>query len=429
MTSSGWTNYATVVSWTLKGDDGNKIVSAQFRDSAGNVSEPVTDTIILDRVPPTATIGALSRYQNTTTFPVTLVGSDPISGIASYDVDVRDGQTGAWTGWLTGVAETTLSFSGQHGHTYSFRVRARDNAGNVGSYSSGDNLTTVDTVPPTTSRFLINFGALETTTADVSISIDAADALSTVTEMSFSNDGTTWSDWKPYKATAFWSLSSGNGQKTVYGRFRDAAENTSAFSNDTIVLNTFIPTDYGLTVNKGALFTNKTAVTLTIGAKPGTTQIQVSNDGGFAGATWEPYTSQRPWEIEAYGRHILPRIVYIRYKDQSGEVSSIYQDDIVLDLQPPRGHVEIAVAQILAGDDVLLHLEADDDVSGVGEMLVSNQASFVGTSWQPFAPQLGWDIGSGNTVYVQFRDNAGNISQTYLATLSNYNVHLPSIKH
>ncbi len=61
------------------------------------------------------------------------------SGIFSYTVEVRAG-TGAWSTWLSSVPATTVSGSysvgtATCGSTRSFRVRARDLAGNVGSFS------------------------------------------------------------------------------------------------------------------------------------------------------------------------------------------------------------------------------------------------------------------------------------------------------
>jgi hypothetical protein len=253
----------------------------------------------------------------------------------------------------------------------------------------------------------------------VSLSLRAFDATSGVNAMSFSNDGASWSDWQPYAPTAIWWLEASDGVKTVYGRFRDAAGNISAVISDTIVLNTFVATDYGLTINEGALFTNQTIVALTIGAPPGTTQMQASNDGGFAGVSWEFYTSHRTWQISQYGTYVLPRVVYIRYKDQNGMVSSTYQDDIILDVLPPRGRVNIMNVngvRTSAGSRVTIQLSADDDVSGIGGMRVSNQMNLDGASWQPYATTLDWDMGNSNAIYVQFRDNAGNISQTYTAT-------------
>jgi hypothetical protein len=68
---------------------------------------------------------------------------------------------------------------------------------------------------------------------------------------------------------------------------------------------------------------------------------------------------------------------------------------------------------------VVLHLSAQDDVSGVAGMLISDDPSFSGASWEPFVvtkiryvPSLNNPI----TVYARFQDYAGNISQVYSAT-------------
>jgi hypothetical protein len=103
-----------------------------------------------------------------------------------------------------------------------------------------------------------------------------------------------------------------------------------------------VPPDFGVTINNGSLFTNHTAVTLTISARPKTYMIQVSNDGGFYGAQWEPCVLSKPWTIVQYGNFIIPRVVYVRFKDIYGVVSATYQDDIILDMAPPTGSISIS---------------------------------------------------------------------------------------
>ena len=61
--------------------------------------------------------------------------------------------------------------------------------------------------------------------------------------MRFSNDGTTFSAWQPYAASAAWTLAGGkDGARTVYAQFADGAGNTSAVVSDTITLDTTAPT-------------------------------------------------------------------------------------------------------------------------------------------------------------------------------------------
>jgi uncharacterized repeat protein (TIGR01451 family) len=85
-------------------------------------------------------------------FTVSWSGSDiGLSGIRSYDVQVKDGTEGDWTDWQVGTAATTASYLGVGGHTYYFRARARDNAYNEEDWSSShDASTTVEALPPVT---------------------------------------------------------------------------------------------------------------------------------------------------------------------------------------------------------------------------------------------------------------------------------------
>lgn len=60
---------------------------------------------------------------------------DPTSGVASYDVQVRDGAGGTWTDWQMATSATNANYTGAvPGHSYYFRVRARDQAGNLSLY-------------------------------------------------------------------------------------------------------------------------------------------------------------------------------------------------------------------------------------------------------------------------------------------------------
>ncbi len=79
--------------------------------------------------PPTSTVHPLPAVTVTPSFTVTWGGQDNESGVQFYDVQVRDG-SGAWTLWKQWTTGTSGVFTGVHGHTYSFRVRATDRVGN-----------------------------------------------------------------------------------------------------------------------------------------------------------------------------------------------------------------------------------------------------------------------------------------------------------
>ncbi len=92
-----------------------------------------TDTVHLgpfqiDTVPPISRVTAPPCDVLSAT--VSWQGWDDNSSIASYDIEGRDGTGGVWTAWMNG----TTAVSGRYGipgHTYYFRSRARDAAGNL----------------------------------------------------------------------------------------------------------------------------------------------------------------------------------------------------------------------------------------------------------------------------------------------------------
>ncbi|HSD85256.1 MAG TPA: DUF5107 domain-containing protein, partial [Anaerolineae bacterium] len=99
-----------------------------------------------DCVPPQTSLFVPSHVVTSTIFPVAWSGTDFYSGIASYDVQFKDGYWGAWTDWLTTTTSTSQPFDGAANHTYFFRVRARDPVNNLSRYGPddfGDAFTTV----------------------------------------------------------------------------------------------------------------------------------------------------------------------------------------------------------------------------------------------------------------------------------------------
>jgi len=422
----------TATTWNVGGDGVNKTVVLRLRDVNGQIATVVTGTVNVDTTKPSSSITALPAFSNAT-IALSWSGSDALSGISTYDVQVRAGSGGAWTDVLTNTASTSATYNGANGTTYYFRVRARDAAGNLEDWPADyDTFTFVDTEPPI-GTITINGGAFDTTSTNVQLTLLYTDTTSGVSQMVLSNDGSIYTSWDSPATSRNWILQAGDGLKTVYVRYKDTAGNVSAVYTDTISLDTTVQPEFGLSINEGALFTNKITVTLSIGAQPGTAQMQVSNEGNFPGATWEPYTAHRSWQVTQYLNYVIPRLVYARYKDVNGSVSSTYLDDIIMDVNPPTGSVSIIGPSSARGLRVLatsvtLSLRAEDDVSGVGAMLISNRPDFAGAAWETYATSRGWTLDSNNTVYVRFRDNAGNVSATYSASRpSNWSVFLPLI--
>ncbi|MDP9353124.1 MAG: S8 family serine peptidase [Chloroflexota bacterium] len=82
-----------------------------------------------------------------------------------------------------------------------------------------------------------------TNTPTIPLALSAQDPApgSGVAYMRFSNDGTNWSGWEPFATTRAWTLTAGDGMKTVRVQYRDGAGNQSLASSFSLLLDTRAP--------------------------------------------------------------------------------------------------------------------------------------------------------------------------------------------
>jgi len=343
--SSGVTATTT---WDVSGEGANKPVYLRLRDINDQVTTVVTGMVNVDITKPISTMTALTAI-SPANISLAWSGSDALSGLSTYDVQVRAGLVGGWTDVLSSTTNTSTNYSGANGLTYYFRTRANDVAGNVGDWPlEYDTFTVVDANAPT-GTVVINSGVANTNETSVTLTLSASDSGSGVAKMSFSNDRSSWSTWESYATSKVWTLSSGEGSKTVYVRYKDNAGNISARFQDDILLDVTPPV--------------------------GSVTIAPVIAGMRASA------SDRTLQMGA----------------SSAQIYTVYLPFIIKSLQ------------------ATLILPATDGVSGVGGMLISNNMDFSGANWEVYTSQKSWGL-IGTTVYVKFRDNAGNVSPVYSAT-------------
>lgn len=288
--------------------------------------------------------------------------------------------------------------------------------------------TPPDVTPPTGS-FQINGGAASTSQPGVTLTLTATDDATGVARMRFSNDGVTFGASIPFATSATWTLSSGDGTKTVYTQFQDGAGNWSPSASASISLispppDTTPPTG-NLQINGGAASTPQQAVTLALAATDdatGVTHMRFSNDGETFGAAMA-FAATAPWTLSSGDG---TKTVYAQFQDGAGNWSALVPASITLvtppvDTTPPSGSVQIngGVASTTSVD-VTLTLVATDNATGVTRMRFSNNGTSFGTPIA-FAPTAAWRLTAGNgvkQVFAQYQDGAGNWSGSSTASIT-----------
>lgn len=337
------------------------------------------------------------------------------SSVAGCDAGMRvDPGTGVYGPWIPYADTYAITLPWSNG-VKTVRVEYRDGANNILAVT--DTITVDITAPSIT--LAISGGSTYTRTLDVSLSVTGSDGGSGLNQMRFSTNGSTWTAWEPWATTKAFTLSSGTpGTRYAYIQVSDFVGNTTQVW-DNIYYDAVLPAG-SMSINEGAVYTLSTSVTLNSvvsDAHSNMSQMRFSNDG-VTWSAWETYAATKPWTLTAGDG---TKIVYAQYSDRAGNVLQV-SDAIVLggvtDFESPTGSILINNdAPWVNTTSVTLNLSAIDNVggSGVWDMRFSNDnVSF--SAWEVYAATKAWTMGgsgASRTVYVQYRDAAGNISSTY----------------
>ncbi len=323
-----WTAYAASLPVSLAAGNGTNTVRVQYMDGGGNVLT-LTDTIVLDSSAPTGTMVVNGGAGSTAITAVTLDSSmaDPHSGVAQMRFSNDNVSWSAWEAYAA-TKSWTLSSGNALKTVY---AQYRDAAGNQTATIS-DTITYFDGNDPTppTGSLIVNSFAAYTTNPVVTLTLSATDTGgSGLSQMCFSNDGTNWSAWEAYATSRSWTLSAGNGGKTVYAKYRDGSLNESPVYSRSIILDAAMPTG-SMLINGGAASTTTSIVTLnssvTDTGGSGLSQMRFSNDGTNWSA-WQTYAATKVWTLSS-GNGV--KTVYAQYRDNAGNVSLTYTDTITM---------------------------------------------------------------------------------------------------
>ena len=192
---TAWTTrpYAPTQSWQLSSGDGNKTVQVKWRDGYGNWSEPVADTIALDRSGPTGSVSIAGGAGSTSspTVSLSVQAIDAVSGVAEVALS-NDGSA-----WTTRTYASTQAWTLTTGTgVKTVYAKWRDAAGNWSDPAS-DTINLIASVPDavapvaTLPRNSFVTGSILGTRPPVLFSWTGSDALSGIGHYEFglSTDG------------------------------------------------------------------------------------------------------------------------------------------------------------------------------------------------------------------------------------------------
>ncbi len=419
-----WEPYATVWAWTLPTGDGSKEIQIQFRDAAGNLSAITSASILLDTTEPMAQVTVPGSYLNSLSLPLTWTADDGLgSGVASVTLYLSTNGGATWDQYGETVTSSPIIFSVPVDGTYAFALRAVDQAGNAHAAPAGPGdlqaSLVVDATKPEGS-IQINHGAEATSSTDATLTLSASDATAGVKEMRLSTDGTTWTAWEPYNSSRNFTLSAGEGTKTVYAQYRDWAGNESDPTTATIHLDQTAPSaEAAALAPYQSTRTVPVAWTADDGTGSGvlTVELYYSADGGSTWARYGSTFSTSPIDFTAPADG--PFAFSLRGIDAAGNAEPAptgiadLETTAMIDTGLPSGTIRIDgdLLQTNSGT-VPLVLTATDGTSGVAEMQFSDDG-ILWTGWEPYAESRIYTLPPGDgikQVWVRFRDRSGNLS-------------------
>ncbi|MFH1586876.1 MAG: DUF2341 domain-containing protein [Candidatus Diapherotrites archaeon] len=441
--------------------DGAKQVYAIYEDDTNNSSSPVSTYanggyFYLDRSKPVLTSMAITKtsgYTSDSTPPLTFSASDSTSGVYEARFSCNGSSWSGWYAYSASMSSPISLRSSSYGclplvdGTVTLYSQLRDRAYNISNEIRNDSVI-VDTTSPT-GTILIEGGAASTTNQKPALTISASDVGIGVSQMRFSCNGSSWTDWTAY-ATSYsdFNIISGSqgcayggGTKYVFAQFRDTLTNTSSSVSDSIILNWAPPADPGeistsIIVIDNFGFTNDSTpqinISVVAGEDASVSHMRFSCDN----ASWTNEvandTSYSSFNIASGTNGCSTsdgsRTIYAQFKDGDGIWGNVASDTTNYDTTPPAtGTISVTYT---GTSGYVNNITPTFNISGAGADWM--RFSCNGVSYnsnilyaithnsfniRPASTIYGCGTADGTrAVYVLFSDYAGNIATSAAST-------------
>ncbi len=270
----------------------------------------------------------------------------------------------------------------RNGAEYSYKVSAVNRHGLEGPMSYPMSAT------PRIFSVAINGGQVRTPDRNVVLTMSA----STVTELMMLSNSSDMAgaQWQPFQSAANWQLPIGDGQKTVYARFRDAEDNESLVVSDDIELDqtaviTAVTEDSGgaiMRVGDTVHFTldaDETDGYATVDIGSIGLGIELNDDGSGGDDTAGDGLYERDFVIEA-GSEVVEAVVIGRFVDELGNNAEPLQAVGTVTIQEPPSAVVMDTPVALTERAIELSWSRSNDYDFDRYRLYRSETPGVGTS-------------------------------------------------
>ncbi len=407
--------YSNRVDWRMSEVEGETHVYVRFVDSHGLFSEMLTDSINYDSFPPhgKVVIEGNAEYTGSDLVRLSLTYSDNVQVERvelSNDANFSDA-------YLVPKGVTTIEdwylIEGEDGPR-EVHIRVTDVAGNVVTGFDGIKLY----YPKSVGSVSIDEGAELTGQTVVRLTVDVPYTAG-ILLMQIANEPTfEGEEWSVLEGEVLWILTEGDGEKTVYARFKDFRQIATIPVTDTIVLDQ-TPPEVNVTLNDGRLYTTHTRVDgrIAYDDPSGPVRMWVSMD--------ESFNMVKPVDWSETFDFVIParesdHTIYVRVEDAAGNIGE--GSDMVhyatirpyISLALPDGDVVQTVPRIP------VEVTPVDPYGGIHVQVAFDEEPPGDAPWVPLSGLVHVDVPEGtmdgvHTIWVRARNAAGLTTEEAVA--------------
>jgi hypothetical protein len=403
--------------------DGAKTLYLWAVDNEGTISAAKTVSLVLDTLPPVANLSfSLSAIRGGATQSITLSASDAGSGLSTLDLyfSANNGSTYSLLSSLA-ITDTSYSWSVPVTDTVQGKLKlvATDLTGlTTIVYSS---VFAVDSVAPTAPTIARSSSAIANTTTITINTTCTGDYNKILYTQSNSVPSLIDTSWETCSSTKNFTVTTGDGLKTIYAFTKDTAGNISASSNVTMTLDTTLPALALTSLNSGGVYKGGTSQAITwtasdtnLDSTPITISYSIDGSTYTAIATSIANSGSSSWTLPSIDNSTVT--IKISAIDSAGNIRTITSSNLTIDSSAPTLAITDPSGPLKGADTVTLTYSASDtNTVSTLKLYYAADGSTYGsaTDLTVGSTSYSWSIPSANVTTAKLKlvatDSVGNI--------------------